>query len=114
MRNFIFKPGYYEWHLIDADTEQTLHNMVDPSENICYEDGTPMTLDEIIDFCFCDLDCADTNYADNDDYNGIQLEGDDRLSLDEMKNAADLMGKILYEYYYGNGDGHSDGIELKF
>ena len=99
MRKFEFKPGQYEWHLTDKETGKILHNMVDPIEELYDENGMPLSLEETINLCFSDLDCADSNYAENEAYNGILLEGDDTLSLDEMERASKIMGQILYDYY---------------
>ena len=34
MRHFKFVPGYYEWHLKDIDTDETLHVMDDPIDDL--------------------------------------------------------------------------------
>lgn len=98
MRTFKFKPGYYEWHLVDADTGAVLHNMVDPSDDLFHEDGECLTLDEITDLCANDLLCADFAYNDGISYNGILLT-DNSLTMHELLSASRLMGKVLYDYY---------------
>lgn len=97
MRKFKFEADYYEWHLTDAETGETLHNLVDPSEDLFNEDDMPMSREEIEDFCFSELECADRWYSQNEDYNGIMLK--ERLDKDEMSEAAKLMADVLYNYY---------------
>ena len=97
MRQFEFTPGYYEWHLTDKATGETLHNMIEPSEDLYNEDGEPMTLEEMKDFCADDLRCADWHYMDNDEYNGILLS--ERLTEQEIITASSLIAETLYNYY---------------
>jgi len=94
--NFKFMPGYYEWHLTD-EKGNILHNMVDPSECLFNEDGTPMDLEDVIDFCNQDLLMADWRYYSNEDYNGVLLE--ENLTAGQIKAASEIMGKTLYNYY---------------
>lgn len=96
MRHFRFVPGYYEWHLVD-DNGTTLHNMVDPSDSLYDEDGNELTLEGVIALCEDDLNCADSRYAEGDDYNGILLE--DTFTPQEIVEAAKIMGQTLYDYY---------------
>ena len=94
--NFQFVPAYYEWHLTD-DNGNILHNMVDPSECLYNEDGTPMDLESVIDFCSQDLHMADWHYYSEQDYNGILLE--ENLTERQIKVASKIMGEALYNYY---------------
>lgn len=114
MREFEFKPIYYEWHLTDKATGKLLHVMADPAEYTVHEDdGTDMTLEELVDFCYSDLDTADYCYSDNTPYNGLILYGLDCLTDDELKAASELMGKALYDYYIKSNE-DSDGEPLQF
>lgn len=113
MREFTFTPGYYEWHLKDKSTGKLLHVMADPAEDTVHEDGTDMTLDELVNMCYNDLDAADNQYIQNEDYNGILLNNDDSLSMEEMTAASELMGKTLHDYYIGDGS-EPEGEPLKF
>ena len=97
MRTFRFEPGYYEWHLIDCATEKTVHNLVEPSEDLYNEDGTPMTKEELADFFASDIQCANMHYSDNEDYNGILL--DEPLDDAEIAVASKLIADTLYNYY---------------
>lgn len=114
MRQFIFKPGYYEWHLTDKATGKTLHVMSDPADFTVNDDGTPLTLEELEVVCMDDLENADFAYTVADiEYNGIKLHGDDLLSKnkEEMAEASKTMAKALYDYYI---DGPEPEGELEF
>lgn len=96
-RNFKFVPAYYEWHLVDKK-DNIWHNMLDPGEDLlCEENTEPMTLEEVIDFCSDELNNAQMCYNEGEDYNGIHPEIS--LTADELKEAANIMGKALYDYY---------------
>lgn len=100
MRQFCLIPTYWEWHLIDEDTHETLHNLVDPADELYHEDGAPMSLEEIIGFCQEELISADIAYSENDEYNGIWLCNDKRLDqTEEIPAAAKVMAETLYNYY---------------
>ena len=113
MREFIFRPTYYEWHLEEKATGKLLHVMADPAEDTVHEDGTDMTLDELVNLCYNDLDLADDQYGENVNHNGILLNDDDRLDMDEMTAASEVMGKALYDYYVGTSS-EPEGEPLKF
>ena len=66
MRKFDLVAGYYEWHLIDTETHETLHNLIDPSELLYHEDGSPLTKDEIESWCKEELISADIAYSEDD------------------------------------------------
>jgi len=93
---FTFTSAYYEWHLLDGNGK-IVHNMVDPSENLCHEDGTPLSYKEVLSFVSGDLNAAESNYADGTAYNGIMLE--DGFTASQMKAAANVMAHALYNYY---------------
>lgn len=93
---FTFTPAYYEWHLLDSNGK-IVHNMVDPGEDMCHEDGTPLSYDEVLSFVSEDLNAAESNYADGKEYNGIMLE--DGFTAPQMKAAAKVMARSLYNYY---------------
>lgn len=100
MRQFSLIPAYYEWHLIDNDTAETLHNLIDPSESLYHEDDTPMTVEEIQNWCNEELISADIAYSEDDEYNGIWLDNDKRLDqIEEIPAAAKVMAETLYAYY---------------
>ena len=101
MRQFSLIPAYYEWHLVDKDTHETLHNLDDPSDDLLYhDDETPKSLDEIISFCQEELISADIAYSEDNDYNGIWLCNEKRLDqIEEIPAAAKVMGETLYSYY---------------
>ena len=100
MRQFCLIPTYYEWHLIDKDTHETLHNLVDPADELYHEDGTPRSLEEIISFCQEELISADIAYSEDDEYNGIWLSEKKRLDqIEEIPVAAKVMAETLYNYY---------------
>lgn len=100
MRKFSLIPSYYEWHLIDDDTHETLHNLIDPSEDLYHEDGNPKSLDEIKNWCIEELVSADIMYSENDEYNGIWLRDEKRLDqIEEIPAAAEVMAETLYNYY---------------
>jgi hypothetical protein len=86
--------------------------MSDPVEDTVHEDGTDMTLDELVNLCYDDLETADNQYIQNEDYNGILLNNDDSLSMEEMTAASEVMGKALYDYYVGTSE--PKGEPLKF
>ena len=101
MRQFILTPTYYEWHLVDKDTHETLHNLGDPSDDLLYhDDEMPKSLEEIINFCQEELIAADIAYSENDEYNGIWLRNEKRLDqIEEIPAAAKVMAETLYSYY---------------
>lgn len=112
MRQFIFKPGYYEWHLTDKATGKTLHVMSDPADLTVHDDGTPLTLEELEEVCMDDLETAEFAYTVSDiAYNGIRLHGGDLLTKEEMTDASKTMAKALYGFYI---DGPEPEGELKF
>ena len=100
MRQFILTPTYYEWHLVDKDTHETLHNLVDPAEELYHEDGTPKSLEELTNWLNEELISADIAYSENDEYNGIWLRNEKRLDqIEEIPAAAKVMAETLYSYY---------------
>lgn len=99
MRKFALIPAYCEWHLIDEETHDTLHNLIDPSEDLYHENANHKSLEEIKNWCLEELVAADIAYSENDEYNGIWLLDNKRLQPEEMKTAADVMAKALYDYY---------------
>lgn len=100
MRQFSLIPSYWEWHLIDDDTHETLHNLIDPSEDLYHEDGSPKSLEEIKIWCMDELISADIIYSENDEYNGIWLRNEKRLDqIEEIPAAAEVMAQTLYDYY---------------
>ena len=99
MRQFCLIPTYYEWHLIDKDTHETLHNLVDPADELYHEDGTPRSLEEIISFCQEELISADIAYSEGNDYNGIWLNKKRLDQIEEIPAAAKVMAETLYHYY---------------
>lgn len=100
MRNFDLVAGYYEWHLIDTETHETLHNLIDPSEYLYHEDGTPKSLEELTNWLNEELISADIAYSENDEYNGIWLRNEKRLNqIEEIPAAAKVMAETLYNYY---------------
>ena len=101
MRQFCLTPSYWEWHLIDKDTHETLHNLIDPADDIYHEDGSPMSLEELTNWLNEELISADIAYSENNEYNGIWLRDEKRLDqIEEIPAAAKLMAEILYNYYY--------------
>lgn len=100
MRQFSFIPAYYEWHLIDNETHETLHNLIDPVDWLYHEDTTPKSLEELRNFFIEDLIAADIAYSENTEYNGIWLCDEKRLDqLEEIPAAAKLIADTLYNYY---------------
>ena len=98
-RTFKFFPTHYEWHLTD-ENDNLIHVMDDPTEEMCHEDGTPCTYDEIKYICDCDLECAERAYNEEDQaYNGCWVEEKDRLTEEETEEAAKVMATALYNYY---------------
>ena len=99
MRQFEFTPGYYEWHLTDAATDEILLNVCDPSEELYWGDTCePLTREELFSLVSEWLNEAERCYSDNEEFNGILPECDGLDAL-EMKAAADLMTETLYNYY---------------
>lgn len=96
MRKFKFEPAYYEWHLINHDTEEVLHNMVEPSDILVgYK-----TEEEIETLCREELISADISYSKKLDYNGVLLDNKNRLDqIEEIPIAAKIMAEALYNYY---------------
>lgn len=100
MRTFKFEACYYEWHLIDADTGETLHNMVDAGEHCFDEAGISLMWEEIELLCKEELISADIAYSEKEEYNGILLNNDKRLDqIEEIPVAAKLIADVLYNYY---------------
>ena len=100
MRQFNLIPAHYEWHLIDNETHETLHNLVDPADEFYHEDGTPQTLEELTNWLNKELISADIAYSKNDEYNGIWLRNEKRLDqIEEIPAAAKVMAETLYNYY---------------
>lgn len=102
MRQFSLIPAYYEWHLIDNGTHETLHNLIDPADELYHEDGTPKSLEELTNWLNEELISADIAYSENDEYNGIWLRNEKRLDqIEEIPTAAKVMAETLYNYYIG-------------
>ena len=100
MRNFDLVAGYYEWHLIDTETHETLHNLIDPADELYHEDGTPRSLEELTNWLNEELISADIAYSEDDEYNGIWLRNEKRLDqIEEIPAAAKVMAETLYNYY---------------
>lgn len=100
MRQFSLIPAYYEWHLIDDKTHETLHNLIDPADELYHEDGTPKTLEELTNWFNEELISADIAYSEDDEYNGIWLSEEKRLDqIEEIPAAAKVMAETLYNYY---------------
>ena len=99
MRTFELIPGYYEWHLNDKATCETLHNVdSDDVDTLCYDpDGQPLTFFEIVGLCHDELQAAEEQYNQGEDYNGIKPAH--TLTAEEMKVAAQVMAETLYNYY---------------
>jgi hypothetical protein len=100
MRQFSFIPAYYEWHLIDNETHETLHNIIDPADALYHDDGTPLSLEELTSWAKEDLITADNAYSENREYNGIWLRDEKRLDqVEEIPAAAKVIAETLYNYY---------------
>lgn len=100
MRQFSLIPAYYEWHLIDNETHETLHNLIDPADELYHEDGTPRSLEELTNWLNEELISADIAYSEDDEYNGIWLRNEKRLDqIEEIPAAAKVMAETLYNYY---------------
>ena len=102
MRQFEFKPGYYEWHLTDKATGEILHNVDDEEiDYLCFEPGgCTLTFSEVLNLCQENLISADILYSENTENNGILLNNDKRLDqIEEIPIAARLMAETLYDYY---------------
>lgn len=100
MRQFSLIPAYYEWHLIDTETHETLHNIVDPADVLYHEDGTPLTTEEIRCWFEEELISADIAYSEDDEYNGIWLSEEKRLDqIEEIPAVAKVIAETLYNYY---------------
>ena len=99
MRQFEFTPGYYEWHLTDKATGETLHNVVDDDVDfLCYDPaGLPLLFFEVVELCHEELTAADEQYNQGEEYNGIKPA--ETLTAEEMKVAAKVMAETLYDYY---------------
>ena len=95
MRTFRFEPAFYEWHLVDVDTEEVLHCTDDPAEEMCEYN----TIEELESASMDALFEADSFYENGLDYDGVFLEDDKRLSVDEIYAAAKVMAEALYNYY---------------
>lgn len=96
MRKFKFVPGYYEWHLRDAENGTLLYVMNDPTNWIYTDDGHSIDYDEIKEECLNQLDLAD---AMNEEFNGLYLTPEQTLSKEEMEAASILMADTLYDTY---------------
>lgn len=100
MRQFNLIPAYYEWHLIDNETHETLHNIIDPIDVLYYDDGTPISLEELTNWLNEELISADIAYSENREYNGIWLCDEKRLDqIEEIPAAAKVIADTLYNYY---------------
>lgn len=100
MRQFNIIPSYWEWHLIDNETHETLHNLIDPSDMLYHDDGTPLSLEELRSWFNEDLIAADIAYSENGEYNGIWLCDEKRLDqIEEIPAAAKVIADTLYNYY---------------
>ena len=99
MRHFKFVPGYYEWHLKDIDTDETLHVMDDPIDDLFDEEGLPIPPEELKWFCKTELETADQYYECDEEYNGLLLNDLLRLDEQETEEAATVMFNKLTEYY---------------
>ena len=87
MSKFIAVPAYYEWHLVNTDTNEVVYNIVDPSDSL---EGMT-TEQEVIDWVFEDM----CEWATSDEpLNGISHKAA-KLPCD----AHIILGKALYEYY---------------
>lgn len=89
MNKFIAVPAYYEWHLVNTDTNEVVYNIVDPSDAL--EDMT--TEQEVIDWVNEGIYQWATS-KDNEPLNGINP---DEVELPD--DAHIILGKALYEYY---------------
>lgn len=100
MRHFKFVPTYYEWHLVD-DSNNVLHNWVMPEEDL-YDADTdePIPPEELKWLCKDNLETADRQYAEGEDYNGILLNNLQRLTAEEITEASEIMFKALIDYYF--------------
>lgn len=102
MRQFEFKPAYYEWHLTDTATGEVLHNISDEDiDYLCFDaGGCKLTFGEVFQLCQEELIAADILYSENTEYNGILLNNDKRLDqLEEIPIATKLIAEALYDYY---------------
>lgn len=100
MRQFSFIPAYYEWHLIDNESHETLHNIIDPIDLLYNDDGTHMSLEELTSWVKEDLIAADMAYSENTEYSGIWLCDEKRLDqVKEIPAAAKVIADTLYNYY---------------
>lgn len=100
MRQFSLIPAYYEWHLIDDETHETLHNLIDSADVLYHEDDTPKSLEELTSWVEEELITADIAYSENDTYNGIWLCNEKRLDqIEEIPAAAKVIAETLYNYY---------------
>lgn len=84
-RFFKFVPAYYEWHLVDADTNEVLFAMDDPSDSMWIDEDTPITPEELQYICRTALE-------EDEKVN-------DTLTAEEIKTAAKVMFDSLYNYY---------------
>ena len=100
MRQFNLIPAYHEWHLIDNETHETLHNIIDPLDLLYNDDGTHMSLEELTNWFNGELGTADLIYSTNGEYNGIWLRDEKRLDpINEIPTAAKVIAETLYNYY---------------
>lgn len=100
MRQFNLIPAYYEWHLIDIETHETLHNIIDPLDVLYYDDGISLSLEELTSWVKEDLISADIAYSEGNDYNGIWLRNEKRLDqIEEIPAAAKVIADTLYSYF---------------
>ena len=104
MREFTFTPGYYEWHLKDIETDDTLHVMLDPVDSLFDEEGLPIPPEELKWICRNELETADQYYECDEKYNGLLLNDLQRLDEQETEEAATVMFNTLKEYYFNDED----------
>lgn len=90
MEKFIAVPAYYEWHLVNTDTNEVVYNIVDPSDAL---EGMT-TEQEVIDWVFEDM-CEWATSESDEPLNGISRHKAAKLPCD----AHIILGKALYEYY---------------
>lgn len=89
MGKFIAVPAYYEWHLVNTETNEVVYNINDPSDAL--EDMT--TEQEVIDWVNENIYQWATS-EDNEPLNGINP---DEVELPD--DAHIILGKALYKYY---------------
>lgn len=94
MTNFIFEPGYYEWHLTtENDPENVIFYIIDPADD-----------EDLIDWC--------STYEDVENYVTFKvdkfIEDENEQSREPFENfnggtlpqeAIELMARMLYQEY---------------